>query len=182
METCVRCGESTKLAYQCSRCGHSFCVEHRRPEDHDCPKLEDPSDSEKIMSRGHNTARDRSDGFEVGRNESTVSRAKAKITGVLGRSTDSAEDDGDTSGPDCAVCHSELEDAAFRCRYCRSDHCEEHRLPEDHYCPDVDWSAEFEDRYSDLFEEPVTPRSTREERERWWQEHEDGLPYEGRRI
>jgi hypothetical protein len=138
------------------------------------------------MDPSHNSARNRREGFDdVGRDKkSATERAKSKITGVLGRSTssDGSEKAGGSTEPSCGVCHDSFDRAAFQCRYCETDHCEAHRLPEDHYCPNVDWSGEFEDRYSDLFEEPVTPRSSREQRERWWQEHDDGLPYEGRRI
>ena len=28
------------MEYNCSRCGRTFCVNHRLPESHDCPGLE----------------------------------------------------------------------------------------------------------------------------------------------
>ncbi|KAB1192225.1 rhomboid family intramembrane serine protease [Haloferax sp. MBLA0076] len=46
MATCDVCGRHENLPYRCSRCGGTFCAEHRLPENHDCPGLsewDDPS-------------------------------------------------------------------------------------------------------------------------------------------
>ncbi|WP_299335309.1 AN1-type zinc finger domain-containing protein, partial [Haloplanus sp.] len=46
MATCDECGEHENLPYQCRRCGDTFCGEHRLPENHNCPGLnewDDPS-------------------------------------------------------------------------------------------------------------------------------------------
>ena len=41
MAECDECGEYENLPYQCHRCGQTFCAEHRLPENHDCPGLND---------------------------------------------------------------------------------------------------------------------------------------------
>lgn len=37
---CQKCGTETFLPFRCPYCGGYFCVEHRLPENHDCPKIE----------------------------------------------------------------------------------------------------------------------------------------------
>lgn len=39
MATCDVCGEEVSMPYECHRCGDTFCSEHRLPEHHDCPGL-----------------------------------------------------------------------------------------------------------------------------------------------
>jgi hypothetical protein len=39
MPKCEHCGKEVVLPYECSFCGHYFCVEHRLPENHNCPNL-----------------------------------------------------------------------------------------------------------------------------------------------
>jgi hypothetical protein len=44
MAKCDACGKHENLPYQCRRCGRTFCGEHRLPENHDCPGLNDWND------------------------------------------------------------------------------------------------------------------------------------------
>ncbi|SEK39265.1 rhomboid family intramembrane serine protease [Haloferax larsenii] len=44
MATCDECGRHENLPYRCSRCGGTFCSEHRLPENHECPGLSDWDD------------------------------------------------------------------------------------------------------------------------------------------
>ncbi|AUV80999.1 rhomboid family intramembrane serine protease [Salinigranum rubrum] len=44
MAKCDACGKHENLPYQCRRCGRTFCGEHRLPENHDCPGLNDWDD------------------------------------------------------------------------------------------------------------------------------------------
>ena len=37
---CQKCGEETFMPFQCIYCGDQFCVAHRLPENHDCPRIE----------------------------------------------------------------------------------------------------------------------------------------------
>ncbi|MCK5563156.1 hypothetical protein KAI30_03195 [Candidatus Bathyarchaeota archaeon] len=37
---CQKCGEETFMPFQCIYCGGQFCVAHRLPENHDCPRIE----------------------------------------------------------------------------------------------------------------------------------------------
>ncbi|MEM3597207.1 MAG: AN1-type zinc finger domain-containing protein [Candidatus Bathyarchaeia archaeon] len=39
MPKCEHCGKEVILPYKCGFCGHYFCVEHRLPENHNCPDL-----------------------------------------------------------------------------------------------------------------------------------------------
>lgn len=39
MPKCEHCRKEVILPYECSFCGHYFCVEHRLPENHNCPNL-----------------------------------------------------------------------------------------------------------------------------------------------
>jgi len=39
MAECDECGSFENMPYECSRCGGTFCTEHRLPEAHDCPAL-----------------------------------------------------------------------------------------------------------------------------------------------
>jgi hypothetical protein len=39
MPKCEHCGKEVALPYECSFCGRYFCVEHRLPENHNCPNL-----------------------------------------------------------------------------------------------------------------------------------------------
>jgi predicted nucleic acid binding AN1-type Zn finger protein len=44
MATCDVCGRHENLPYRCSRCGGTFCAEHRLPENHNCAGLSDWND------------------------------------------------------------------------------------------------------------------------------------------
>ena len=37
MTKCEQCGKEVTLPFKCSLCGRYFCIEHRLPENHDCP-------------------------------------------------------------------------------------------------------------------------------------------------
>ncbi len=45
MATCDVCGTEVDMPYECHRCGGTFCSEHRLPERHDCPGLNQYSGS-----------------------------------------------------------------------------------------------------------------------------------------
>jgi membrane associated rhomboid family serine protease len=49
MATCDECGEYENLPYQCRRCGQTFCSDHRLPENHDCPGLNEWNDPEGVF-------------------------------------------------------------------------------------------------------------------------------------
>ncbi|WP_080505522.1 AN1-type zinc finger domain-containing protein [Halorubrum saccharovorum] len=84
---CQACGRSDSMEYNCSRCGRTFCVNHRLPESHDCPGLE--------LQKAQRADR-RADGEEVpwfsqevdltdppGRSSSSAIRTVAQIVLVL---------------------------------------------------------------------------------------------------
>jgi len=37
MPNCEHCGKEVELPFRCKFCGHYFCLEHRLPENHNCP-------------------------------------------------------------------------------------------------------------------------------------------------
>ncbi|PSP55498.1 rhomboid family intramembrane serine protease, partial [Halobacteriales archaeon QH_7_66_37] len=41
MAECDVCGDEVSMPYQCRHCGGTHCAEHRLPESHDCPGLDD---------------------------------------------------------------------------------------------------------------------------------------------
>ncbi|WP_284012505.1 rhomboid family intramembrane serine protease [Halobaculum litoreum] len=53
MAECSQCGEYENLPYQCRRCGQSFCAEHRLPENHDCPGLNEWNDPGGVFDSGY---------------------------------------------------------------------------------------------------------------------------------
>ena len=52
MAKCDECGKYENLPYQCRRCGQTFCAEHRLPENHDCPGLNDWNDPQGVFGSG----------------------------------------------------------------------------------------------------------------------------------
>ncbi|NUE02169.1 rhomboid family intramembrane serine protease [Halorubraceae archaeon YAN] len=52
MAKCDVCGEYENLPYQCRRCGQTFCAQHRLPENHDCPGLQDWNDPGGVFDSG----------------------------------------------------------------------------------------------------------------------------------
>jgi len=39
MPKCEHCGKEVLLPFECNYCGKKFCIEHRLPENHECPNL-----------------------------------------------------------------------------------------------------------------------------------------------
>ncbi len=52
MAKCDACGKYENLPYQCRRCGGTFCAEHRLPENHDCPGLDEWDDPSGVFDSG----------------------------------------------------------------------------------------------------------------------------------
>lgn len=52
MATCDACGKHENLPYQCRRCGGTYCAEHRLPENHDCPGMDDWDDPSGVFDSG----------------------------------------------------------------------------------------------------------------------------------
>lgn len=51
---CQKCGQETFLPFKCPYCGNYFCVEHRLPENHECPRMEYalmPKEEAPVISR-----------------------------------------------------------------------------------------------------------------------------------
>ena len=52
MPPCDGCGTITDLPYRCTYCGGTFCGDHRLPENHGCPGLEDWDDPSGVFDSG----------------------------------------------------------------------------------------------------------------------------------
>jgi membrane associated rhomboid family serine protease len=52
MSECDACGKQENMPYQCGHCGGTYCAEHRLPEAHDCPGLDNWSDPGGVFDSG----------------------------------------------------------------------------------------------------------------------------------
>ena len=52
MAKCDVCGKAENMPYQCRHCGGSHCAEHRLPENHGCPGLDDWNDPDGVFDSG----------------------------------------------------------------------------------------------------------------------------------
>jgi membrane associated rhomboid family serine protease len=52
MSKCDVCGQQENMPYQCGHCGEVHCPEHRLPEAHDCPGLENWNDPNGVFNSG----------------------------------------------------------------------------------------------------------------------------------
>jgi hypothetical protein len=66
MAKCDACGKHENLPYQCRRCGQTFCGEHRLPENHDCPGLNEWNDPAGIFDSGFDDSVDNRGGRSRG--------------------------------------------------------------------------------------------------------------------
>ena len=73
MAKCSQCGEYENLPYQCRRCGQSFCSEHRLPENHSCPGLNEWNDPGGVFDSGFD------DGVDDGNSGGVTGRVKSRI-------------------------------------------------------------------------------------------------------
>jgi membrane associated rhomboid family serine protease len=66
MATCDVCGKSENMPYHCRHCGGTFCGDHRLPESHDCPGLEDWNDPSGIFESDFDDSADNPGGRSSG--------------------------------------------------------------------------------------------------------------------
>jgi membrane associated rhomboid family serine protease len=52
MATCDRCGEQEPMPYRCRLCGGTYCSDHRLPENHACPGLDEWDDPSGVFDSG----------------------------------------------------------------------------------------------------------------------------------
>ena len=105
MPRCDRCGKETRIRFECSYCGRTFCVDHRLPPSHQCI-------NEKAW-------RDRAAGPK-----NTTTAAKQEDLHRRSPSMPAAE----CSFPGCGMKTSRL----FFCPVCGLVFCDEHKLHRDH--------------------------------------------------
>ena len=79
MAKCDQCGREENMPYQCRYCGGTYCADHRLPESHDCPGLDQWDDPDGIWE-------DDDDGgvFDSGFDD-TVASAGGESGSLLGR-------------------------------------------------------------------------------------------------
>jgi membrane associated rhomboid family serine protease len=80
MSTCDVCGEEESMPYHCRHCGGTYCSNHRLPEAHDCPGLENWGDPDGVFDSGFDASVEPSSGGRGG----TVARKLPIDTGVGG--------------------------------------------------------------------------------------------------
>ena len=66
MATCDVCGRTENMPYHCRHCGGTFCGEHRLPESHDCPGLDDWNDPSGVFDSGFDDSVDNRGGHSSG--------------------------------------------------------------------------------------------------------------------
>ncbi|ERG99538.1 MAG: rhomboid family protein [Haloquadratum sp. J07HQX50] len=81
MATCDECDRHENLPYQCRRCGNTFCTEHRLPENHDCPGLNEWDEPAAVFDSGF----DDSVNNPGGRSSSILQRVSAPLSGISRR-------------------------------------------------------------------------------------------------
>jgi membrane associated rhomboid family serine protease len=52
MSRCDECGKQENMPYQCRHCGGTFCADHRLPENHGCPGLDNWNDPGGVFDSG----------------------------------------------------------------------------------------------------------------------------------
>jgi hypothetical protein len=52
MALCDECGRQENMPYHCRHCGNTYCSEHRLPEAHDCPGLQNWDDPSGVFDSG----------------------------------------------------------------------------------------------------------------------------------
>ncbi|MFC7225894.1 rhomboid family intramembrane serine protease [Salinirubellus salinus] len=62
MATCDVCGKQVDLPYNCSRCGGTYCGEHRLPENHSCAGLDQWDDPRGVFDSGFDDSVDQRGG------------------------------------------------------------------------------------------------------------------------
>ncbi len=76
MATCDACGADVDMPYECHRCNGTFCSEHRLPEHHDCPGLNQYSGT---AGTGRFDSDVRSSGRSIGSSKRSGSRGSSVI-------------------------------------------------------------------------------------------------------
>ncbi|MFC6836420.1 rhomboid family intramembrane serine protease [Halomarina ordinaria] len=76
MATCDVCGKPENLPYRCRHCGGTFCGDHRLPEAHDCPGLQNWGDPSGVFDSGFDDS--------VNEEQSRVAKARERVTSTGG--------------------------------------------------------------------------------------------------
>ena len=66
MSRCDECGKQENMPYQCRHCGGTYCAEHRLPENHGCPGLDNWDDPGGVFDSGFDDTVEDDSGGGVG--------------------------------------------------------------------------------------------------------------------
>ncbi|WP_158057595.1 rhomboid family intramembrane serine protease [Halorussus halophilus] len=80
MAKCDACGEHENMPYKCRRCGGTYCGEHRLPESHECPGLNEWNDPDGVFDSGFDESVENRGGSSGG----VTSRLNTSTGGPLG--------------------------------------------------------------------------------------------------
>jgi len=67
MARCDACGEDENMPYNCRHCGGTYCGDHRLPENHGCPGLENWNDPGSVFDSGFDDSVSTGGGRQSGR-------------------------------------------------------------------------------------------------------------------
>jgi membrane associated rhomboid family serine protease len=81
MATCDVCGRDENMPYNCRHCGGTYCSEHRLPENHECPGLENWNDPDGVFDSGFD------DTIDTGSGGSRATKSAGNLLGRVGLDT-----------------------------------------------------------------------------------------------
>jgi membrane associated rhomboid family serine protease len=77
MAKCDVCGRDENMPYNCRHCGGTYCAEHRLPENHGCPGLENWNDPDGVFDSGFDDSI--SPGADGGRGKTSASDLLGRV-------------------------------------------------------------------------------------------------------
>lgn len=110
-------------------------------------------------------------------------RIREKATSKADTRRDEQSEDTDDTKYDCSVCGDGIKSKQGQCKHCSSKLCNDHHLPADHDCPEVDYETIYERTSAQLFGDEIRADSPAYARRQFWRkrmEHEPFEPIEGK--
>jgi len=83
MSKCDACGKTENMPYRCHHCGGTYCSEHRLPEAHDCPGLENWGDPDGVFDSGFDDSVDDDGGGRGVRDRLSVDTGPGSFLGYF---------------------------------------------------------------------------------------------------
>lgn len=104
---CYICNRIEHMPFKCRKCGKSFCIDHRLPENHNCKY------DINIIKYCHYC------GIDLNSDLKFINKSYHTIT---------------QTGGLYELHHTESKESKFLCNRCNKHFCSKHRLPENHNC------------------------------------------------